>query len=191
MVTRSVVSRPFPRGWTAEGEEVFILTWRDLEFFSRCMSRESGIARTAQSMAVIINAPSQLKPPLASVIALVVRPGCLWPILIRRWLLACNDEDSALLFLDRSVPVRRCLLVRKKLSLHNWQIEERQLLSTLQAQGALRLDRDGAWNAQAYLEARHIPIEVAISTGVGYLEHGASALYGQQVQRSEDHLIFP
>ena len=35
MVTRSVVSRPFPRGWTAEGEEVFILTWRDLEFFSQ------------------------------------------------------------------------------------------------------------------------------------------------------------
>ena len=35
MVTRSVVSRPFPRGWTAEDEEVFILTWRDLEFLSQ------------------------------------------------------------------------------------------------------------------------------------------------------------
>ena len=32
MVAHPHNSRPFPRGRTAHGEEIVILTWRDLEF---------------------------------------------------------------------------------------------------------------------------------------------------------------
>src|SRR5450432_2508919 len=35
MVAHAHGSRPFPRGCTAKGEEMVILTWRDLEFFSQ------------------------------------------------------------------------------------------------------------------------------------------------------------
>lgn len=73
-----------------------------------------------------------------------------------------------------------------------WQAEEGQMLSDLHEQGALRLDRNAAWNAQAYLAARHIPLELALATGVGYLESGASQRYRHRLlQRWEDRLIFP
>jgi DNA primase len=73
-----------------------------------------------------------------------------------------------------------------------WQEEERTLLTSLQAKGALRLDRAEAWNAQAYLIARHVPLDLALATGVGYLEPGASERYQQKLLvRWEDRLLFP
>ena len=191
MVTRSVVSRPFPRGWTAEGEEVFILTWRDLEFFSQVHVKGEWyrtycpIHGSDHQRSLSIKAATGFGHCFsceARVFVADFDPQMATRLQRRRFGTALPRQER---------PCSSMLARPKKLSLHDWQIEERQLLSTLQAQGALRLDRDGAWNAQAYLEARHIPIEVAISTGVGYLEHGASALYGQRVQRWEDRLIFP
>ena len=71
------------------------------------------------------------------------------------------------------------------------QTEEWQMLSKLQAQGALDLDRETAWNAQAYLEARHIPLEVAHRVGVTYVAPEAAQEYGEWIRPWEDHLLFP
>jgi DNA primase len=73
-----------------------------------------------------------------------------------------------------------------------WQEREGQVLRQLYAQGALSLRRSEAWGAQAYLEARAIPVEIAMTTGVGYLEAKAAATYGEKLlERWEDRLLFP
>jgi DNA primase len=71
-----------------------------------------------------------------------------------------------------------------------WQAKERELLCELYQSGAVRIDRAQAWNAQAYLEARGIPIEQALATGVGYLEPDA-AQGNKLLQRWEDRVLFP
>ena len=71
-----------------------------------------------------------------------------------------------------------------------WQAKERELLRELYQSGAVRIDRAEAWNAQAYLEARGIPIEQALATGVGYLEAG-KAHGNTLLQRWEDRVLFP
>ena len=56
----------------------------------------------------------------------------------------------------------------------------------------MRLARAEAWEAQAYLEARAIPVEIAIAAGVGYLETKAALTYGEKLlERWEDRLLFP
>ncbi len=75
-------------------------------------------------------------------------------------------------------------------SSQEWQAKERELLHELYQSGAMRIDRAEAWNAQAYLEARGIPIEQALATRVGYLEAGAA--HGNKLlQRWEDRVLFP
>nr|BBH85276.1 hypothetical protein KTC_00270 [Thermosporothrix sp. COM3] len=74
----------------------------------------------------------------------------------------------------------------------SWQHRETALLKQLAAHGVLRLDREEAWNAQAYLEARHIPLAVAQRAGVSYLAPGAAKRYGEPLlARWEDRLLFP
>jgi hypothetical protein len=79
----------------------------------------------------------------------------------------------------------------KPLALHEKQTEEWQMLCKLQAQGALRLDCAAAWNAQAYLEARRIPLEVASRVGVAYIAPQAAHLHGAWLRPWEDRLLFP
>jgi DNA primase len=195
MATHSVHSRPFPRGRTSKGEEIVILTWRDLEFFSQ-MHSEGGRYRTFcpihgsdHQRSLSINTTNGFGQCFACETRVFVTEFD--PLLAAR----LQRRGSGTIFPRQEHEHTRIPAApshpKKRVSLHDWQVEERQLLSTLQAQGALRLDRDAAWNAQAYLEARHIPVEVAIATGVGYLEPGASTLYGHHMQRWEDRLIFP
>jgi DNA primase len=74
----------------------------------------------------------------------------------------------------------------------DWQAKECQLLHDLSQSGAMRIDRASAWNAQAYLEARGVPVEVARATGVGYLEANAAEQWGEKLlQRWQDRLLFP
>lgn len=73
-----------------------------------------------------------------------------------------------------------------------WQEREGQVLRQLYAQGALSLQRSEAWGAQAYLEARAIPVEIAIAMGVVYLEAKAATTYEEKLlERWEDRLLFP
>lgn len=73
-----------------------------------------------------------------------------------------------------------------------WKEKELQLLQQLYEQGAMRLERSEAWEAQAYLEARAIPVEIAIAAGVGYLASKAAVIYGEKLlERWEDRLLFP
>ncbi len=71
-----------------------------------------------------------------------------------------------------------------------WQTKECQLLRDLYSNGALRINRPDAWNAQAYLEARGVPLSLAVATGVGYLKAGAA--HGEKLlRRWEDRVLFP
>jgi DNA primase len=71
-----------------------------------------------------------------------------------------------------------------------WQAKECELLRDLYQSGAVQIDRAEAWNAQAYLEARGIPIDQALATSVGYLAAGAA--HGNKLlQRWEDRVLFP
>ena len=73
-----------------------------------------------------------------------------------------------------------------------WQTRESDLLRFLSQSGAARLDRAEAVNAQVYLKARCIPIEVAATTHVGYLEVGAAKKWGERLlRRWEDRILFP
>jgi hypothetical protein len=69
--------------------------------------------------------------------------------------------------------------------------EEWQLLSELQPQGALRLDCAAAWNAQAYLEARRIPLDIASRVGIAYIAPQAAHQHGTWLRPWEDRLLFP
>lgn len=191
MATHSLISRPFPRGFTAAGEEIFILTWRDLEFFSQVHVKGEWyrtycpIHGSDHQRSLSIKAATGFGHCFsceARVFVADFDPQIATRLQRRRYHSGSRHEPS-----HRTTPV-----YSQKLTLQDWQAQECQLLHTLQAKGALRLDRDAAWNAQAYLEARHIPLEIAIKAGVGYLEPGASTLYGQRfLQRWEDRLIFP
>ena len=88
----------------------------------------------------------------------------------------------------RSLPLRHVPIDTQQ----SWQEEERQLLTALQATGKLRVDRPEAWNAQAYLTSRHIPLDLAMEAHVGYLEPGASERSHQKLlARWEDRILFP
>jgi hypothetical protein len=81
--------------------------------------------------------------------------------------------------------------LNKPFILHEQQTDEWHLLVNLQAQGALRLDCAAAWNAQAYLEARRIPLEIANQVGVAYIAPQAAQQHGAWMRRWEDRLLFP
>jgi hypothetical protein len=81
---------------------------------------------------------------------------------------------------------------RSLTSSQEWQTKECQALRDLYFQGAMRIDRPEAWNARAYLQARAIPIDLAETTGVGYVEVGAAQMWGEKLlQRWEDRILFP
>lgn len=69
--------------------------------------------------------------------------------------------------------------------------EEWQLLQALQLRGDLSVELETAWNAQAYLEARKIPVELACRLGVVYVVPGMADQWGEWVRPWEDRLIFP
>ncbi len=195
MVTHSVGSRSFPCGKTSKGEEIVLLTWRDLGVLSQ-MPIEGGRYRTYcpihgsdHQRSLSINATNGFGQCFACNTRVFLTEFD--PLMAAR----LQQRGAGTVFPRHEQEHARTpvALVRpeKQRVLHDWQLEERHVLSTLQAQGALRLDRDAAWNAQAYLEARHIPVAVAIAAGVGYLECGASTRYGHALQRWEDRLIFP
>lgn len=190
MVALSARPRPFPHGVTSAGEEIVILTWRDLEFFSQ-LHVEGDRYRTYcpihgsdHQRSLSINAKNGFGHCFsceARVFVSEFNPQMATRLQRRRY----GDVSPTQI---RSLP--SVLSHPKKVLQQDWQTEEVQLLHALQAQGALRLDREAAWNGQAYLEARHIPLQLAIAAGVGYLGAGA----GQKerlLQRWEDRLIFP
>ncbi|GHO88221.1 toprim domain-containing protein [Dictyobacter formicarum] len=202
---------PLPdRGLTKAGEEIAIYYWYDLEPLSSrsgtnirayCPKHHSDHQRSLS-----INASNGWGQCF----------GCKQRVLIRDWnprlasaLVRHAHEVLKLPALDCSARTLRALpptspdLSKPKrpapapkapglATVQPWQEEERRLLHTLQAEGALRLERPEAWNAQAYLAARHIPLEIALTAGVGYLEPGASERYQQKLlRRWEDRLVFP
>lgn len=194
MITHSIVALPFPRGRTARGDEVIIITGRDLEGFSQV--HEKG--EWYRTYCPIHGSDHQRSLSIKTTTGFGHCFNCQANVFV-----ADFDPQMALRLQQRdrlkpqpSLPpmptLPRTPPLLKKRPLNDWQAEEVRILSDLQTRGALHLERAAAWNAQAYLEARHIPVEVAIATGVGYLENGASTIYEQRfLQRWEDRLIFP
>jgi hypothetical protein len=69
--------------------------------------------------------------------------------------------------------------------------ESSDLLYQLYRQNAFDLAREEAWNAQAYLEARGIPLEIALRTGVGYIASQSARNLHEQLRPWEERLLFP
>ena len=192
MVAHPSVKHSFPRGRTANGDDIFIITWQDLEVFSQ-VQKTGAWYRT---YCPIHGSDHQRSLSIKATTGFGHCFRCLTNVFV-----ADFDPQLALRLQQReqqeTLPSRQPALAHsptplQKRPLNDWQAEEVQILSDLHAQGALHLDRTVAWNAQAYLEARHIPVQVAIALGVGYLERGASERYEHRfLQRWEDRLLFP
>ena|SRR5450755_4031275 len=73
----------------------------------------------------------------------------------------------------------------------NQEQREDDQLHHLYRQHAFDLTCEEAWNAQAYLQARTLPLDGAHRVGVGYVAPGASQQYGEWMRRWEDRLLFP
>ncbi|GHO59187.1 toprim domain-containing protein [Ktedonobacter robiniae] len=97
----------------------------------------------------------------------------------------------------RIVPLHHAAQGRPTPAATAWQRKE--ITSLLHLDGFLRLALGSyalgdSWQAQAYLEARHIPLEIAKAAGVGYLpeELAARQASGEHLlKRWVDRLLFP
>jgi hypothetical protein len=69
--------------------------------------------------------------------------------------------------------------------------EESDLLYHLYRQDAFDLAREEAWNAQAYLEARGIPLDIALRAGVGHIAPEAARNLHERLRSWEERLLFP
>ena len=198
MATHPSVSRPFPRGRTAKGEEIIILTWRDLEFFSQVHVRgveyrtycpihgsnhERSLAiKTATGFGHCFDCE-------ANVFVAEFNPQMARRLQQRRYNNAFHKQEH-----PRSPNPSRS---KKRHVIHEAQhvvcekTEEWQQFIELQEHGAWDLGRDAAWNGQAYLEARHIPLEIAHRVGVSYVAPEAAQQYGAWIRPWEDRLLFP
>ena len=196
MVAQPTVSRPFPRGRNASGKEIILLTWRDLEFFSQ-MHVQGEWYRTfcpihgsGQERSLTIKTATGFGHCFGCEAKVFVTEFD--PLLARRlqrqWYQVPHQGASRLVTTSHK---KKPCVVREAQVLCEPSTLERQQLTQLQAQGVLGLDRAAAWNGQAYLEARHIPLEVAHRTGVTYVAPEAAQEYGEWIRPWEDHLLFP
>lgn len=69
--------------------------------------------------------------------------------------------------------------------------ESGDLLYQLYQQNAFDLAHEEAWNAQAYLEARGIPLEIALRTGVSYVASEAAQHLHEHIRPWKERLLFP
>src|SRR5690348_8711415 len=173
---------PFTRGVTYAGEEVLICTWQNMaplvQQQGRWLRAYCPVHESDHQRSLSINAENGWGCCFRCQVRVLVQD--LNPQVATRLLQRVHEAPSPLAPVQ---PVR--LPVSPQLSRpqpepssqEGWQAEECQVLSDLHDRGALRLDRDAAWNAHAYLAARHIPLDVALATRVGYLEQGASQRY--------------
>ena len=175
MVAHPSVSRSFPRGLTAKGEEIVILTWRDLEFFSQVHVKGEEyrtycpIHGSGQERSLAIKAATGFGHCFGCEANMFVADFD--PSLAKR--LQQRKYDHTFARQEYSYSSAPSLFKKRRVlreaALREKPAQEWQLLSALQEQGALHLDLDTAWNAQAYLEARHIPLEIAHRLGVTYV----------------------
>jgi hypothetical protein len=186
-------SHPFPHGLTAKGVEIVILTWRDLEFFSQVQVRGEEyrtycpIHDSHQERSLAIQAATGFGRCFGCEARVFVADFN--PLLATR--LQRRRGSTVFPHQKKEHPQMSISSHSKKQQLHEKPPEEWQLLSALQAQGALDLDRDTAWNGQAYLEARHLPLEIAHRAGVAYIAPETVDQYGEWLRPWEDHLLFP
>jgi hypothetical protein len=75
--------------------------------------------------------------------------------------------------------------------LQNEVCEGSDLLCQFYRQNAFDLAREEAWNAQAYLEARGIPLDIALCAGVGYVAAEAAQHFHEHLRSWEERLLFP
>jgi len=192
MVAHAHGSRPFPRGCTTKGEEMVILTWRDLEFFSQVQVHGDSyrtycpIHNSDQERSLSIHAKTGFGHCFsceANVFVADFDPQMALRLQRRK----SGNTLPRRGYSQPSIPSRP----KKPHIAHEKPTEEWQLLSALQAQGALHLDHGTAWNAQAYLEARHIPLEIAHRVGVAYVAPETVDQYGEWLRPWEDRLLFP
>jgi hypothetical protein len=199
MATYPIVSRPFPRGLTAKGEEILILTWRDLECFSHMQVKGEWyrtycpIHGREQERSLAIKSATGFGHCFgcdANVFVAEFDPSTAKRLQRRRYGTVFPHQKQEYSPIPTPSRQKKPLIVCET-ALCEKQTEEWQLLSKLQAQGALDLDRETAWNAQAYLEARHISLEVARRVGVTYVAPEAAHEYGEWIRPWEDRLLFP
>lgn len=196
MVAHPIVSRPFPRGRNAQGEEIILLTWRDLEFFSQIhvwgewYRTFCPVHRSGQERSLAIKTTTGFGHCFGCEARVFVSEFD--PLLARRlqrqWYQVPHQGASRLFTTSHK---KEPCVVREAQVLCEPSTQEWQQLADLQAQGALSLDHETAWNGQAYLEARHISLEVARRVGVTYVASGAAQEYGEWIRPWEDHLLFP
>jgi hypothetical protein len=192
MIAHPHVSRPFPRGRTAKGEEVVILTWRDLEFFSQVHVRGD----TYRTYCPIHNSDQERCLSIDATTGFGHCFGCEATVFVADFdpqtasRLQQRKSNPALLRQKHSPSSTSSRPQRQRMAPEK-PPEEWQLLSALQAQGALHLDLETAWNAQAYLEARHIPVEIAHRVGVAYVAPEVVDQYGEWLRPWNDRLLFP
>jgi hypothetical protein len=196
VATHPIVSSPFPRGKTSKGEEIIILTWRDLEFQSQMQVRgeeyrtSCPVHGSDQERSLAIQSKTgfghcfvcetrvfvaEFDPQMAA--HLQQRPPKMPPL---------PRMPPASPRMPRSSKKRRVIRETPEKPAEEWQ-----LLHALQDHGDLHLDHDTAWNAQAYLEARKISLEITSSLGVTYVAPGTADQYGEWVRPWEDRLLFP
>jgi hypothetical protein len=207
-----IVSHPFPRGKTSKEEEIVILTWRDLEFFSQVHIKGEWyrtycpIHGSGQERSLAIKAATgfghcfdceakvfvaDFDPQMALLLqqqgrqkAFPSRPRT--PPAYPRMPPTYPRMPPAYPRTPRSPNKRRQVRETPEKPAEEWQ-----LLHALQDQGDFHLDRETAWNAQAYLEARKIPLEITSHLGIAYVAMGTADQYGEWVRPWEDRLIFP
>jgi hypothetical protein len=206
MIAYSHNSRSFPRGRTAKGEEMVILTWRDLEFFSQIHVHGDTyrtycpIHGSDQQRSLSITAKTGFGHCFdceANVFVADFDPQMARRLHQRgRQADVSKRQPSSPRMPPRyprmpprypQMPTRpkKPRVIREK------PTEEWQLLSALQERGGLHLDLETAWNAQAYLEARHIPLEIAHRVGVAYVAPETVDQYGEWLRPWEERLLFP
>ena len=192
MATYPIVPRPFPRGRTANGEEMVILTWRDLEFFSQVHV----YGDTYRTYCPIHNSDHERSLSINAKTGFGHCFGCEANVFVADFdpqtasRLQRRKPDTALPRQEYSQQSTSSH-PKKQRNAQEKPPEEWQLLSALQAQGALHLNLDTAWNAQAYLEARHIPVEIAHRVGVAYVAPETVDQYGEWLRPWINRLLFP
>ena len=190
MTAHPIVSRPFPRGRTAQGEEIFILTWRDLKFFSQVHVQ----GEWYRTYCPIHGSDQERSLAIKAATGFGHCFGCEARVFIADF----NPQMAARLQRQRYKHAsltpshqEKPLVVREGHVLSEKSSKEWLQLCELQAQGAFVLDRDAAWNGQAYLEARHIPLEIARRVGVAYVAPSDAHQHGEWIRPWADRLLFP